>query len=220
MPHTNRFDPSGRPERRAINSPRRTRISKEPEERRQEIIKTALELFSKNGYEYTTIQDIAERMHVSPGLCYRYFKSKTEIFAAASEFYASRAVDQIRIPMSEDMPALEKLSLFVQRIFAYVMKHKEFEAGYRGEHEIRASRLDHAAAQMAETMVPIIEQGVREGIFECSDVENTTAFLIYGLLHTFHSRMPEENPEEYIVSFHEFAKNIFKSVLKIQGEIK
>ena len=72
------------PRRRARNSPRRTRISKEPEERRQEIIETALTLFSEKGYENTTIQDISDRMNVSPGLFYRYFKSKTEIFAATS----------------------------------------------------------------------------------------------------------------------------------------
>lgn len=115
---------------KAGNYNRRTRISKDPKERRQEIIETTLELFSEKGYEDTTIQDIAGKINVSPGLCYRYFKSKTEIFAAASELYALKAVGQIQIPFSDDTPAIKKLSLFIRQIFEYVMKHKEFESVY------------------------------------------------------------------------------------------
>ena len=52
------------------------RITKAPEERRQEILDTAMRLFYQNGYEKTSIADIAQEMHVAQGLCYRYFPSK------------------------------------------------------------------------------------------------------------------------------------------------
>lgn len=202
---------------KAKNSPRKARISKEPEERRQEIIVTALELFSENGFENTTIQDIAERMKVSPGLCYRYFKSKTEIFAAASEYYAAKAVEQIEIPSDSNMPAAEKLSLFIRKIFEYVLKHKEFEAGYQGETEIRASRLDHVAKQMIEILVPVVEQGVKENVFHCEEVRKTTKFLVYGLIHTFHDEIPPENTGGYIIEYRKFMDEIFAGVLKIEN---
>ncbi|MEY8290584.1 helix-turn-helix domain-containing protein, partial [Blautia coccoides] len=48
------------------------RTIKKPEERRQEIIVTALELFAENGYDNTTIQDIANRLGIATGLCYHY----------------------------------------------------------------------------------------------------------------------------------------------------
>ena len=50
-----------------------TRITKAPEERRQEIIDTALKVFYEKGYEKTSISDIAREMDVAQGLCYRYF---------------------------------------------------------------------------------------------------------------------------------------------------
>lgn len=211
----NKFDEPEQKKTKAKNSPRRVRITKEPEERRQEIIETALELFSEKGYENTTIQDIVERMNVSPGLCYKYFRSKTEIFAATSEYYAMKAVEQIKIPVSEDTPALEKLSIFIERIFEYVMKHKEFEANYHEETEIRASRLDHVAEQMVDVMIPIVEQGVTEGTFNCKDIPNTTKFLVFGLIHTFHDEIPTENAGDYIVQFHSFMKALFSRVLNI-----
>lgn len=203
--------------KRARNSPRRTRISKEPEERRQEIIETALELFSEKGYEDTTIQDISDRMNVSPGLCYRYFKSKTEIFAATSEYYAMKAVEQLKVPTSKETPAIEKLSLFIKQLFEYVMKYKEFEANYHEETEIRASHLDHVASQMVEILLPIVEQGIEENVFHCTDVRRTTKFLVFGLIHTFHDDIPDTNTEDYIVIFRKFIQDVFSDSLKIKN---
>ena len=39
-----------------------TRITKPPEERRQEIIDTAMKVFYEKGYEKTSISDIAREM--------------------------------------------------------------------------------------------------------------------------------------------------------------
>lgn len=85
----------------------RVRIIKDPEERKQEIIEAALHLFSQKGYEHTTIQDIAKYLNISQGLCYRYFKSKAEIFTATAEFYAQQILIQIRQPFPENMKAIE-----------------------------------------------------------------------------------------------------------------
>lgn len=52
------------------------RITKEPEVRKQEILDTALKLFGENGYEKTSITDIAKAIGVAQGLCYRYFRPK------------------------------------------------------------------------------------------------------------------------------------------------
>ena len=44
------------------------RITKEPEERKQEIFDVALRLFGEKGYEKTTITDIAKEIGVAQGL--------------------------------------------------------------------------------------------------------------------------------------------------------
>ena len=59
------------------------RISKEPEERKQEILETAIRLFAQNGFEKTSISDIAREIGVAQGLCYRYFPSKDVLFQTA-----------------------------------------------------------------------------------------------------------------------------------------
>lgn len=200
------------------DSSRKIRISKEPDERRQEIVETALELFSEKGYENTTIQDIAERMNVSPGLCYRYFKSKTEIFAATSEYYAIQAVEQIKIPISQDIPAIEKLKLVIDRMFDFSVNHHEFESRYNEGSSIRAILLDDVAKQWMSVMIPIIEQGLKENTFHCSNASRTARFLISGLIHTFHEEMPAENAKEYMQSFFDFTQDMLVRVLGLKED--
>ena len=64
------------------------RISKQPEERRQEMLDTAMRVFTQKGYEQTTMRDIAKEMNVVPGLCYRYFESKQMLYQTAVKEYA------------------------------------------------------------------------------------------------------------------------------------
>ena len=65
------------------------RVSKPPEERRQEIMDTAMRVFAEKGYEQTTMRDIASAVGVVPGLCYRYFESKQVLFEQAVRQYVS-----------------------------------------------------------------------------------------------------------------------------------
>jgi AcrR family transcriptional regulator len=78
-----------------------TRITKEPDVRKQEILDAAMELFAAKGYEKTTIADIANKLHISQGLYYRYFKTKDEIFEAGLEHYANHFVEIYKADLSD-----------------------------------------------------------------------------------------------------------------------
>lgn len=49
------------------------------EERRGQIVRAAVKLFSEDGYYTTTIQQIAKQAGVSTGLIYQYFRDKDDI---------------------------------------------------------------------------------------------------------------------------------------------
>ena len=52
---------------------RRSREVKDPAVRKKEILDGAMELFTQQGYEALSMRDIAAYLHISIGLCYRYF---------------------------------------------------------------------------------------------------------------------------------------------------
>ena len=53
--------------------------------RRQQILAAAMECFSREGFHWTTMQDIVRQAGLSPGAIYSYFKSKEEIIAAIAD---------------------------------------------------------------------------------------------------------------------------------------
>jgi len=55
------------------------------EQARERIIGVALRVFAEKGYHETTMEDVADRLGVSEGTIYLYFKSKKELFKAISE---------------------------------------------------------------------------------------------------------------------------------------
>jgi AcrR family transcriptional regulator len=69
------------------NRPARTR-GKTPKSQRTQaaILKAAQELFAEQGYERTTVRDIAARASIDPAMVMRYFGSKEGLFARATAF--------------------------------------------------------------------------------------------------------------------------------------
>lgn len=189
------------------------RITKLPEERRQEIIQTALILFTEKGYENTTIQDIAERMNVATGLCYRYFKSKQDIFSAASDLYAQQAVEQMMNSVDNDADAVTKLNAVIGNLLAYAIKHSEFEATYNAKPQIRMESVYETATHIADIAIPIVRQGQKENSFHCDDVENTVRFMAFGIINLIHFDMPLNHVQEHIQSFVPSIATICKNLL-------
>ncbi|HIZ20258.1 MAG TPA: TetR/AcrR family transcriptional regulator [Firmicutes bacterium] len=56
------------------------RVSKRPEERREEFLDAAQALFYEQGVEATSIQQIVKRVGVAQGLYYYYFHSKKKLW--------------------------------------------------------------------------------------------------------------------------------------------
>jgi AcrR family transcriptional regulator len=58
------------------------RKARQREMRRQQIMVAAKRVFTQNGYEKSTVEDIAREAELSPGTLYLYFKSKDELYAS------------------------------------------------------------------------------------------------------------------------------------------
>lgn len=61
------------------------------EERRKQIMQTALELFADNGYHSTSMAMIAKRAKISKGLIYNYFNSKEELLQTIITEFAHKS---------------------------------------------------------------------------------------------------------------------------------
>ena len=158
------------------------RITKEPEVRRQEILDTALKLFGENGYEKTSITDIAKAIGVAQGLCYRYFPSKEALFDSALEQYAhvllqpsagaEKDSHKTLRQIIEDMPAtMEERDTKYYSVF-HGAENKKFH--------------DQLSLKVCEKLVPLVEnllyRARQNGEIQFDDLQTAAAFCVYGQL--------------------------------------
>src|SRR6516162_1420812 len=75
-----------------------TEVTKEAHARqdtRQRIQTVALELFAEQGYDKTSLREIAERLDVTKAALYYHFKSKEDIVASLVEDYFGQMDDLV-----------------------------------------------------------------------------------------------------------------------------
>lgn len=80
--------------------------------RRDKILSVALELFSQNGYDGTSVSKIAEKANISKGLMYNYFKNKEELLEAVV-MEGFNKIAEIDYGMKEGEKPLEKLKKII-----------------------------------------------------------------------------------------------------------
>ena len=148
--------------------------NKYPEETVQKILDAALKLFLEKGYEHTTVQDIVDHLGgLSKGAIYHHFKSKEDIFIAASDYLFSQDPTDHWAIIRDDasLTAMEK----VRAMFLGAMGDPN-EAAFRDFAAIQANTPRFLVARLKRSVEvlgpgyiqPVLEQGIAEGRLETS----------------------------------------------------
>ncbi|MDO5293515.1 MAG: TetR/AcrR family transcriptional regulator [bacterium] len=158
------------------------RISKDPEVRKQEMIDTAMHLFARNGYEGTSMSDIAKEMKVVPGLCYRYFKSKEELYHTALHNYAVESCKPMIAIMKQEFDTAEEyMKCLSERFLQIDGKEKYHEFFHREGSEIFHSQLEYEMLViLSPYMIRLIERLNEKEQFHLKDCKATALFLLHG----------------------------------------
>ena len=176
-----------------------TRITKAPEERRQEIIDTAMKVFYEKGYEKTSISDIAREMNVAQGLCYRYFSSKEELFDTALDQYAGRQVEQISTVLDEQMSLAE-----VENDNSYAQKicHETGNLKFHNQLSLKI------CSKLQPIVSNLLAKANERGEIHIQDTETAASFCVYGQLGILLNQelTPEEREERIRIFLLELIK--------------
>jgi len=179
------------------------RTVKKPEDRRKEIIDTAMALFIKKGYEKTTVEDITNAMEIAKGSFYYYFKTKQEVFEACISSLASDVIDSYRnILDNNEKPAIMRLIDYIEYNFELSERSKEkgtFDFVHSPTAELLHSKmLEQGKEKLMETFTQLIKSGVDDSNFQTMDPQFTAAALL-GTLNEGHellSKRKDQYPDE------------------------
>lgn len=151
-----------------------------PEARREQILAAARARFLADGYVATPISAIVAAAGVAQGTFYLYFESKqallTELRREVLRDYEQALADVAARPG----PADARLVDAIVAIAAAVVRHRELIAVFRAADRVEATEravLD-GRARLARRALPILEQGIRDGIFHDEHPELTAQLIV------------------------------------------
>ena len=146
------------------------RISKEYDERKNEILDTAERLFHTKGYEKTTINDILKEVNIAKGTFYYYFKSKEEVMDALIERVSLIAMEKVqKVAETEGMDPQEKmLHMFLAMRMEGPGEEQMLDDLHRPENALMHQKLlNYIVVNIAPLLAQVVKQGVDQGIWKC-----------------------------------------------------
>jgi AcrR family transcriptional regulator len=156
-------------------------------EKRQSIRQAARELFSKYGYEETTLRQIAQRAHVGLGTLFNYAQDKRDlVFLICNEELA-----QVLDEALESVEALPPDRTLVDRIIELYRRHYEYfskdvaisrlalkEFGFIAGGK-QAEAFYTTAWRLMHTVEALVRKAQKEGEIEPSEDAATVGHLIF-----------------------------------------
>jgi AcrR family transcriptional regulator len=131
------------------------------------ILDSAISLFNENGYEKTSIAQIARKAGVGKGTVYSYFHNKKSIIKGFCEYELEKIHHQLIAQSNRDSSILEQMLIIYMTEFQHVTQNREFgrlymrEALFPDDNDLNsATDLDD---KYFDVLFPILEKGQERG---------------------------------------------------------
>lgn len=171
-------------------------------ERREEIVNVALHLIAENGFQKTSMREIAVLANMGKSSLYDFFKTKDEIIVYAIEKEIKETIQKIhRIIADEPLPVqcLRKIMLNhlgIPKPYRTVLMWLNTESDYL-EEDYR-NRLKAVRYAYQDIIKSVIENGVAVGTFRKTDTNLMVRLLINSILSIVYTSRPSASPEKML----------------------
>lgn len=205
------------------------RKEREKEQRRNEILNAAEKVFFSKGFNYATMDEVAEAAELSKGTLYLYFKNKEDLYFAI----ASRSMSVLRKMFEE---AVKKHEKGFDKVRAIGMAYYNYSKDYKNYFDMmmhfaavqNSLNLDsnvfeqmHVNGQsVLQILIEAIQVGIKDGTIRSNIDPLKTAFLLQGvssgIIHLITreehhiKKMEGFEPEDLMETFFDFTFNALK----------
>jgi AcrR family transcriptional regulator len=131
---------------------RRVSATKRLPERRDEILRSAMQLFYEKGFRQASMSDIAAAVGTTAPALYRHFKDKADILDTAVRGWSERELSEVQAVVDTYRDPEELVPALVAQLVAIVLEDKAL-AGVVEQQRRYASDEVRAAADRADRLV-------------------------------------------------------------------
>jgi AcrR family transcriptional regulator len=156
--------------------------TKPPEERRDELMNAAQQLFLKQGVPATTIEQITAGADVAKGTFYLYFSSKEDILAALGDRFGQKHLEGIKAAIAKNPQDnwQKKLATWANACFTGYLDsiHLHDIVFYGSRPRTREGLVDNA---VIDHLSELLRGGDEAGAWTVDDARFSAVFLFSGL---------------------------------------
>ncbi|MFB9278099.1 TetR/AcrR family transcriptional regulator [Cohnella cellulosilytica] len=175
------------------------RVSKNPEERKSEILDAAERLFLSKGYARATINDILGEVGIAKGTFYYHFQSKEEVMDAIVMRYIDAGVEAAAAIAAD--PALTAHEKIFRIVASGGPEADGKEQMIEQLHQVRNAEMHQKSLvesilRLTPVLTSVVEQGIEEGAFRTAYPRETVEFLLVSSQFLFDEGIFQWKPEE------------------------
>lgn len=141
--------------------------------KREQIIHAAVDLFFRNGYQQTTLDQVAEQLNVTKPFIYYHFKDKEEVLYEVSGRAVAKAVSMLTEAVNAAGSPTERLHWAIKNIMNAVIEQQRYTAVFfREQKNLSEQSREPLYAQHREydkLLSSLLDEGLRKKEFIVSD---------------------------------------------------
>jgi len=129
------------------------------EYKRKRILKAAIKLFTKKGFDQTSIADITLCAKVAKGTFYSFFKKKGDVLLYFVDTEIETCRQEIQSSVSSKVRIIDQLELLILAYLKYIFRNKEFARVLAKERfETIGTRNNKNELRMIKSISQLIDQ--------------------------------------------------------------
>ncbi|HUS85503.1 MAG TPA: TetR/AcrR family transcriptional regulator [Anaerolineales bacterium] len=153
---------------------------------RSDIIQAAAQIFRQKGYHGTSMQDIADAVHLQKASLYHHISGKQEILVDILDRALDLLIEDIETVAKSDIKPEEKVLQAMQAYVGRLTEDTDLAAVLMQEHRSLADDLQDAHIARRDRLESlwrqIIKEGIKSGDFRHTD-EVIATFALLGVLN-------------------------------------
>ena len=174
--------------------------------KRMAILRTAAQIFNKNGFKETSLDDLAEQLQVSKPTLYYYVKNKNDILSGILEMAMAEIRQVIEAEVDGEMSGLERLRRFIIRYSS--VQTDDFGAALimtrsNARDERFREQYATAAREVSAAVAQLIEVGIADGSIGRCDPKFMAVAMLGHINETVYWYVMEgrDSPAETVARF-------------------
>lgn len=190
---------------------------------KETILNQALNIFSRLGFNKTTMADIANASNRGRRTIYTYFKSKEEVFDAVVERELDKVLDLIQQKIKITIGAEKKLLTYIDARLKSIVQLTKYHDALRIAYMQNYRRVEFMRRKLdGEEIIilnEILDLGNTEGVFAIEDV-NTTAKNLSIIIRGIEFILIKEDNEKFTELQIKYLQDLFLNGLIKRNNIK